>query len=93
MKIVNKNEGGANYFCALYEGREIGAANYFITPGKLTITHVGVDPEFRGLGYAKDLVMAAVEFAKEEGLKIVPLCSYSRAIFQRYCELEDVLHE
>lgn len=93
MKIENRNEGGANYFCAIHKGKEIGEANYFITPGKLTITHVGVDPEYRGMGYARELVMAVVEYARKEGLKVVPLCSYSRVIFERDCNLEDVLHK
>lgn len=93
MKIVNRKEGGSSYFCVLHKGYEIGEANYFITPGKLTITHVGVDPEYRGMGYAKELVMAAVEYAREHDLKVVPLCSYAKVVLQRNCELEDVLHK
>lgn len=89
--IENRSDVDSKYFSAIEDGREVGEASYYLSPGKLTITHVGVDFAHRGSGLALRLVMAAVDYARENGLKIVPICSYARTVFNRYPEIRDVL--
>ncbi|MCD8100969.1 MAG: N-acetyltransferase [Alistipes sp.] len=90
-KIENRDDVESKYFTAIENGREVGEASYYLSPGKLTITHVGVDFAHRGSGLALALVMAAVHYARENSLKIVPVCSYARTVFKRYPEIRDVL--
>ena len=40
---------------------------------------------------APDCVLAAVEWARKEQLKLLPLCPFAKAIFDRDASLRDVL--
>ena len=49
----------------------------------MRIEYVEVSPELRGAGLGQQLVEKAVAFAKEANLRVVPICSYARAVIQR----------
>jgi len=57
----------------------------------IVIDHTIVDPSLRGQGIAGDLINKVAEMAREEGLKIVPVCSYAVVKMTRTNEYEDVL--
>lgn len=58
---------------------------------KVIVAHYTfVQKEFRGQGLAKQLVDALVSFARKNQLKIIPQCSYVRAVFERDKGLDDV---
>jgi predicted GNAT family acetyltransferase len=58
--------------------------------GTMTIDHTGVPPEYGGRGIAAKLVNRAIEDAREEGFRIVPLCSYVAAQFRRHPQWADL---
>ncbi|WP_414042409.1 GNAT family N-acetyltransferase [Macrococcus sp. EM39E] len=49
----------------------------------IVIDHTYTDPKLRGQGIAKDLVLKVTDYAKENNLKIIPLCSYARNVMER----------
>lgn len=53
----------------------------------IVIDHTYTDPKLRGQGVAKQLVEHAVDYARENNLKIVPLCSYARVVMERDPEM------
>ena len=56
----------------------------YIQEGKnFVITHVGVYPEHRGQGVAAKIVEAALQYARENALRVVPMCSYAAAYIRR----------
>lgn len=57
---------------------------------KFIIEHTEVDIAYEGKGIGKLLVQAAVEFARERDMKIIPLCPYANAIFKKTPEYKDV---
>lgn len=57
----------------------------------MVIDHTEVDPKFRGENIGQDLVAAAVEYARENDLKIKPLCPYTRKMIEATPEFQDVL--
>ena len=60
--------------------------------GKLVILeHTEVSPALQGHGAARELVEAAVEWARREGLRLVPLCPFAKAVFDREPAFRDVL--
>ena len=63
----------------------------YIQDGKnFVITHVGVFPELRGQGIAGKITKASLEYAKEHGLRVIPMCSYVAGYIRRnpeYAEL------
>lgn len=52
-----------------YEGPEEGTVDFRST---------FVSPEHRGEGLAERIVLAALDWARAEGLEVVPTCSYVR---------------
>jgi uncharacterized protein len=53
---------------------------------KITVYHTEVYAEFEGKGFAKLLLDRLVNYAKENGLKIIPLCTYVSTQFKRHPE-------
>jgi predicted GNAT family acetyltransferase len=63
----------------------------YIQDGKnFVITHVGVHPEIRGQGIAGKIVEASLAYARENSLRVIPMCSYAATYIRRnpqYAEL------
>lgn len=49
----------------------------------INLYHVFVPEYLRGKGIANTLVSEALRYAKEQGLSIIPTCSYVKAYMQR----------
>ena len=58
---------------------------------QFTIDHTEVNPAFKGQGIGKKLLFNAVKFARKENKKIVPLCPFVKAVFNKNPDLNDVL--
>jgi uncharacterized protein len=58
---------------------------------RLIIDHTGVPDAIGGRGIAGELVKAALDYARAEGLRVVPACSYSAAYIQRHPEYADLV--
>ena len=84
VTIEREELNGANEFVLRLDGERYGFLE-FNRPevGVMRIEYVEVSPELRGSGLGKQLVEKAVAFAKETNLKVVPICSYARAVIQR----------
>jgi predicted GNAT family acetyltransferase len=57
----------------------------------MIIDHTGVPSVLSGRGVGLALVARAVEDARAEQFRIVPLCSFVRLMFQRHKDWQDVL--
>lgn len=51
---------------------------YRLRGDRLVLVHTGVPDELGGQGVAADLVRAALEVARADGLTVVPLCPFAR---------------
>ena len=60
-------------------------------PHLVIVDHTGVPDEMRGMGVGKALVERIVHDAREKGFKIIPLCPFARATFERHPDWRDVL--
>lgn len=66
----------------------------YIQDGKnFVITHVGVHPELRGQGVAGRLVEVSLEYARENSLRVLPMCSYAAAFMRRHPEYADLMNQ
>lgn len=77
-------------FEATIEGR-LCVADYRLNAGVMQMTHTGVPPQLEGRGIAAALVKAALEYARAQGLKVNPLCSYVATYMRRHPETQDLL--
>jgi predicted GNAT family acetyltransferase len=60
--------------------------------GVLDVQHTYTPPELRGGAIAAQLTAAAFEYARAQGLKILPTCSYTRAYVERHPELGPLVY-
>ena len=58
---------------------------------QMVINHTQVFDGYEGHGIARQMVMAAVDFARKNGRQIIPVCSYAKAVLTRTDEYQDVL--
>ena len=77
------NENGRGEIQLLSDDEKVGKMDVAIKDGKLTVYHTEVNPEHEGKGFASELVEKLASHAKENDLKIVPLCPYVHAKFKR----------
>ena len=74
------------------DGRRLGEMTYVRAGAqRIIIDHTFVDDALRGTGAGKRLVEAAVAWARAEQLKVIPLCPFAKATFERDESLRDVL--
>lgn len=79
----------AHRFAIDVDGVE-GHLDYMLDHGAMWITHTLVPPAIGGRGIAGLLVRAALEHARNAGLKVVPRCSYADAWMRRHPAYEDL---
>lgn len=60
--------------------------DYTLIDGGMAIVHTGVPPAAAGHGVAGELVRTALEFARSQGWKVRPVCSYAVAWMNRHPE-------
>lgn len=63
----------------------------FAGEDKIIIDHTEVNPGNNGKGFGKKMVTKAVEFAREKGIKIIPLCPFAKSVFDKTEAFRDVL--
>lgn len=91
MTTEHKAQKDGGSFMAVIDGHKAGEITYEINEGHLTIKETNVDEEFSGQGIGRKLVLETVEFAREKNMKIVPVCSFAKSVFDKQEELRDML--
>lgn len=84
VTVTREEAGGIQEFVLRVDGQRLGSLD-FTRPdaGVMRIEYVEVAPELRGTGLGRQLVQAAVDWARDGGLKVVPICGYARAVMTR----------
>ena len=82
---------GGRYVVDLGDGLEAEMTYRRSGPGVITIDHTFVPRSHRGQGLAEALVNAGISDARAENTRIVPLCSYVAAQFNRHPDWADLL--
>lgn len=88
LKLNDKN--GAFYIDV--DGKHEAMMTFvFAGNDKIIIDHTEVNPGNEGKSYGKKMVKKAVEFAREKGIKIIPLCQFAKSVFDKTPDFRDVL--
>ena len=90
VKVEIENKKGIFY---IKEADEIIAEMTFELSGdnKMKINHTEVDEAYSGQGFAKAMLEKAVSYARENHLKIIPLCSFAKGVLEKDSTYSDVL--
>jgi predicted GNAT family acetyltransferase len=72
---------------------KVEAKMTFVFSGQrqITIDHTEVKPGNKGKGFGKKMIQKAVEFTREKNIKILPVCSFAKSVFDKTPEFKDVL--
>ena len=87
LSIQTTDDGKTGAFKLLIDNEEVGIMEFhWENPDVFVITHTEVSPEHKGEGLGKELLAAAVDYARQKGKKIRPRCSFVEMYFTRYAE-------
>jgi len=68
------------------------AVTEYMLPGdKIIFSHTEVPEALEGNGIASKLAQTALEYARTENLKVMPLCPYVAAYIRRHPEYKDLV--
>ena len=87
-KVIHEKEN--KRFIIYIEGNEV-YVEYTMAGNEINLHHTFTDPALRGKGLAAQVVRAALEFAKESNMKVVPTCSYVRAFIAKNDEYKELV--
>ncbi len=80
----------AGRFSTVIDGHE-AHVDFERTDGTMVITHTRVPTEIGGRGVAADLVKAAFDAARRDGIKVSPVCSYAAVWLEKHPDYADLL--
>ena len=88
--IVHEASGHRGAFVWMQDGKRLAQMTYTVAGTRVIIDHTQVDDALRGTGAGRKLVQAAVEWARAENQRLLPLCPFASSVFDKTPEYEDV---
>ncbi|HNP95325.1 MAG TPA: GNAT family N-acetyltransferase [Cyclobacteriaceae bacterium] len=91
MEIQHEQKENKGAFFVEENGRRLAEMTYSKAGTDLIIIdHTEVSDELRGKSVGAKLVQAAVEYARANKIKILPLCPFAKSVFDKKPEYADV---
>ena len=90
-EITHQRNGQRGAFVIARDGQTLAQMTYSMGAGIAIVDHTDVDAALRGTGAGARLVKAAVEWARAEKVRIMPLCPFARSVFDKTPDYGDVL--
>ena len=59
--------------------------------GRISFTHTEVDPSCEGRGFGSRLAAAALDDARRQGLRVLPLCPFVAHYVETHPEYQDLV--
>ena len=93
MIEIKQIESGTKGYFGAYDGeKEAGRMSYtFAGETKMILDHTEVNNAYRGQNIGKRILMEIVEFARQNKIKILPLCPFAKSVFNKIEDIRDVL--
>jgi predicted GNAT family acetyltransferase len=90
LQLNNHNQGA---FKVHGDVGQFGEMQVAINPKNIIVFHTEVSEAAEGKGFAKQLLNAMVEYARQHKLKVIALCPYTNAQFTKHPELYNDIWE
>ena len=90
-ELKHEQSGHKGEFVWIQDGKRLAEMTYTVAGSRVIIDHTQVDDSLRGKGIGAKLVRAAVEWARQENAKLMPLCPYAKSVFDKTPDYSDVL--
>ncbi|MEI6264580.1 MAG: GNAT family N-acetyltransferase [Sphingobacteriia bacterium] len=92
MEILHKDDGKKGSFYIEIQNNILAEMTYvWAGMDKFIIDHTEVSDQLAGKGIGKKLLTATVQFARDKKVKIMPLCPFAKAVFDKDPSYNDVL--
>jgi uncharacterized protein len=92
MLVQHREEGTKGAFYVEENGKVLAEMTYvWAGEAKFIIDHTEVDKALAGQSAGKQLVAQAVAFARERGVKILPLCPFAKSVIMKTEAYHDIL--
>lgn len=91
-KLQVTHNSGESRFEATVDGYP-SKLDYILDGKNFVITHVGVHPELRGQGVAGKIVEVSLAYARDNALRVIPMCSYAAAFMRRHPEYAELMNQ
>jgi len=75
------------------DGERLAEMTYTVAGSRVIIDHTDVDDRLRGTAVGKQLVHAAVGWARAENAQLLPLCPFAKSVFDKTPDYADVLEK
>jgi predicted GNAT family acetyltransferase len=86
---VSQNEAASQF--EIRSDDRVGFLEYSKQGDTLDLVRTEVPTPLEGRGYGAALARAALEYAREHHLKVIPTCRFIRAYMERHQEYDDLL--
>ncbi len=93
MEIIQQQTENKGSFYVGENGKVVTEMTYsVVNPSLIIIDHTEVDDSLKGKGAGMKLLNKAVEYARANNIKIIPLCPFAKSVFdKKHEEYKDVL--
>lgn len=88
LEVLHKEE--KSRFEILIENY-VAELDYRIKDGVIAFTHTGVPPALEGNGIGSLIVRTGLDYAREQGYRVLPLCSFVDAYIRRHAEYQSLV--
>ena len=89
LQLQVLHEPAENRF-AIHTGGVTAVLEYQLFEDKVVYTHTEVPPALEGKGIGSRLVKAGLDWARSEGLRVVPVCTFVARYVERHPEYADL---
>ncbi len=72
-------------------GAQLAVVEYIDRGEKIVFTHTEVPPGHEGKGIGSQLARHVLDYAREQGKTVMPLCPYIAAYIRRHVEYQDLV--
>ena len=92
IEIKQIASGTKGYFAAFDANKEAGRMSYtFAGETRMILDHTEASDLYKGQNIGKRILMEVVNYARENNIKIIPLCPFAKSVFDKMEEIRDVL--
>jgi predicted GNAT family acetyltransferase len=86
---ISHNEAQSRFECRVDGG--LAFTEYIRGAEHITFIHTEVPEEAEGKGVAAEIIAAALAYAREQRLRVVPQCPFVKSYLKRHHEWDDVV--
>jgi hypothetical protein len=82
-----------NFIVIKLEEKAAASLSFHVEGNKMYLDSTFTPPKYRGRGIGSELVQASIEYAKKNGLTIVPVCEFAVEYFKKHREYGSLVQQ